>query len=196
MADLDAMPDDGNRYELLNGTISLIVTPTWQHQLVSREVFLPLDRWVEQIGDGDTLYAPIDVVLANRDVVQPDVLYVDEEHLIHVRGGRVYVVPQLVVEIISPTSRSRDSVEKPMRYAQAGATEYWLVDPQLETIAVVTLIETIYVERAANDDGTISSVVLPNLTLDPAAIFARVNDRMRRTTQVDQIGQSTTDRCF
>ncbi|CAA9541857.1 MAG: hypothetical protein AVDCRST_MAG33-91 [uncultured Thermomicrobiales bacterium] len=188
MADLDAMPDDGNRYELLNGTISLIVTPTWQHQLVSREVFLPLDRWVEQIGDGDTLYAPIDVVLANRDVVQPDVAYVDEEHLIHVRGGRVYVAPQLVVEVISLTSRSRDSVEKPMRYAQAGTTEYWLVDPLLETIAVVTLIETLYVERAPNDDGTISSVVLSGLTLDPAAIFARVNDRMRRTTQVDQIG--------
>ena len=187
IADLDAIPDDGNRYELLNGVITMAAAPTWKHQLVSRAVFRLIDRWAVQIDAGDTLYAPVDVVLDNRDVVQPDIIYVDESHLIDVRGGRVYVAPQLVVEVISPTSRGRDSVVKPVRYAQAGAREYWLVDPELETIAIFTLIETLYVERAANDDGTISSVVLPGLTVDPGTVFAEVNERMRRTSEADEL---------
>ena len=182
IADLDAIPEDGNRYELLNGVISMTAAPTWKHQLVSRDVFRLIDQWVSGRGGGDTMYAPVDVVLEGRNVVQPDILYLDDEHLINVRGTRVHCAPQLVVEVISPTSRSRDSVEKPMHYARAGAGEYWLIDPQLETAALFTLLETIYVERAANDDGTISSVVLPGLSLDPVALFARVNERMRRTS--------------
>ncbi len=124
IADLDAIPEDGNRYELLNGVITMAAAPTWKHQLVSRGIFRLIDQWVSELGAGDTIYAPVDVVLDGRDVVQPDILYLDEEHLTNVRGARVHGAPQLVVEVISPTSRSRDSVEKPMRYAQAGAGEY------------------------------------------------------------------------
>ena len=99
-----------------------------------------------------------------------------------VRRAKVYGAPQLIVEVISPGSRSRDSVEKPMRYALAGATEYWLVDPELETLAVFALVGNVYVERAAGEAGLIESTVLPGLIFSATKIFSSVNDRMRMTS--------------
>ena len=138
--DLDRIPDDGNRYELLNGVISMANAPTYRHQITSRTVFRLIDRWVDERDLGDTIFAPVDVVLDGQNSLRPDILYIDEQHLKMVRGAKVYGAPQLIVEVISPGSRSRDSVEKPMRYALAGAMEYWLVDPELETIAVFALV--------------------------------------------------------
>lgn len=182
--DLDRIPDDGNRYELLNGVISMADAPTYRHQLTVRAVFLLINTWVEEFDLGETLFAPLDVVLDDQNSLQPDILYIDEQHLTIVRGAKVYGAPQLIVEVISPGSRSRDSVEKPMRYALAGSTEYWLVDPELETIAVFALVGNVYVERAAGDDGIIESTVLPGLTFSAETIFATVNDRMGRTLTV------------
>ena len=182
IADLDAMPDDGNRYELLNGVITMAAAPTWKHQLTSRAIFRLIDDWVQQHGLGDTMFAPVDVILDDENGLQPDIIFVDEAHLANVRGGRLRGAPQLIVEVISPTSRSRDSVEKPMRYAAAGATEYWLVDPQLETIAVFTLIGSLYREQPPDDDNVVHSAVLSGLDIRPADVFAAVNERMSRTT--------------
>lgn len=179
--DLDAIPDDGRVYELLNGVISMAAAPTYRHQIACRTIFRLIDAWVAERGIGETLFAPVDVVLDCYDVVQPDIVYIDSTHLTTVRDGRIFGPPQLIVEVISPTSRSRDSVEKAIRYAIAGATEYWLVDPQLEAIAVFSLIESVYVERAGDDKGIVASVVLPGLEIDPTAIFATVNESIRRT---------------
>ena len=182
--DLDRIPDDGNRYELLNGVISMADAPTYRHQITVRAVFRLIDRWVADQDLGDTVFAPVDVVLDDHNSLQPDILYIDEQHLTMVRGAKVYGAPQLIVEVISPGSRSRDSVEKPMRYALAGATEYWLVDPELETIAVFALVGNVYVERAAGDGGIVESTVLPGLTFSAETIFATVNDRMGRTLPI------------
>lgn len=183
--DLDAMPEDGNRYELLNGVITMAAAPTWKHQLVSRAIFRLIDRWVEEHSLGDTLFAPVDVVLDDENVLQPDIIFIDEAHLPSVRGGRVYGAPQLIVEVLSPTSRNRDSVEKPMHYALAGAAEYWLVDPQLETISVFTLIDSLYVERPRGEDALIHSAVLSGLVINPPDIFTAVDERMSRTTRTE-----------
>ena len=181
--DLDAIPDDGNQYELLNGVITMAAAPTWKHQLTSRAIFLLINGWVEQHGLGDTLFAPVDVILDDENVLQPDLIFVDEVHLANVRSGRLRGTPQLIVEVISPTSRSRDSVEKPMRYALAGAAEYWLVDPQLETVAVFTLMDSLYGELPPDADNVIHSAVLPGLTVRPTELFAAVDERMSRTTR-------------
>lgn len=132
---------------------------------------------------GDTLFAPVDVILDHENVLQPDIVFVDEAHLANVRGGRLLGTLQLIVEVISPASRSRDSVEKPMCYALAGAAEYWLVDPQLETIAAFTLTDSLYHELVPDDDSVIHSLVLSGLTVRPSVIFATVDQRMSRTTR-------------
>ena len=93
----------------------------------------------------------------------------------------MYGAPQLIIEAISPGSRDWESVEKPMRYALAGATEYWPVDPELETVAVFALVGNVHVERAAGDAGLIEATVLPGLTFSAATIFATLIDRMGRT---------------
>ena len=184
ITDLDAIPDDGNRYELLNGVISMADAPTYRHQLTVRAVFLLVNTWVEQHDLGDTIFAPVDIVLDDHNSLQPDILFIDTQHLTMVRNGKVYGTPQLIVEVISPGSRSRDSVEKAIRYAVAGATEFWLIDPELETVAVFALVGNVYVERAAGDDGVVESTVLPGLTISASTIFATVNDRMGRTLTV------------
>jgi len=176
------MPDDGNRYELLNGVITMAAAPTWKHQLVSRAIFRLIDQWVVEHVLGDTLFAPVDVILDDENVLQPDIVFVDEAHLSGVQGGRMHGAPQLLVEVISPTSRGRDSVEKAMQYARAGAAEYWLADPRLETISVFSLIDLVYVERSPDDGDVSASVVLPGLRIDPLAIFTAVNQRMSRTS--------------
>ncbi len=176
--DLDRIPDDGNRYELLNGVISTADAPTYRHQITVRAVFRLIDRWVDDQDLGDTIFAPVDVVLDDQNSLQPDILFIDAQHLTMVRGAKVYGAPQLIVEVISPGSRSRDSVEKPMRYALAGATEYWLVDPELETFSVFALVENVYVERAAGEDGIVESMVLPGLRINAETDFATVNHRM------------------
>lgn len=126
-ADLDRMPDDGNRYELIEGEIVMSPSPRTRHQLVSARLFRLLD---DARPEGTlVLYAPFDVVLEEDSVVEPDLVVFDES-IATERGieGR----PDLVVEILSPSTRSRDLVRKKRLYERAGVPCYWVVDPDEE----------------------------------------------------------------
>ncbi len=124
LADLDATPDDGWIYELLNGQIVVSAVPLWKHQVVSQMLNRLIDGWVVQHETGVALAAPVDVVLDGRNALQPDLIYVGPDNPGRVRDGRFHGAPDLAVEIISPTSRSRDATLKPMRYALAGIREF------------------------------------------------------------------------
>ncbi|CAA9568038.1 MAG: hypothetical protein AVDCRST_MAG33-2242 [uncultured Thermomicrobiales bacterium] len=172
LEDLAATPDDGRIYELLNGEIVVSAAPTWKHQVVLQMLNRSIDGWVVQHGTGIALTAPVDIVLDAENVLQPDLLYVGPDNPGRVRNGRFHGAPDLAVEIISPTSRNRDATVKAMRYALAGIREFWLVDPDLRTIALFELDGTFYTERAPESDGVFVSGVLTGLRLDPASVFA------------------------
>ncbi len=134
-ADYCAIADD-KRYELLNGALMMVPAPNIKHQRVLGRLHIELARFTQQHGLGEVFVAPCDVVLSDTDVVQPDLLFISRarEHTItdeNVRGA-----PDLVIEILSPSTADRDVGYKHHLYSRHGVLEYWIVDPMVETIAV------------------------------------------------------------
>ena len=131
-----APPD--KRYELLDGELLLNPAPNLKHQSVQVRLGSRLGRFVEEKALGYFFFAPCDVVLSDTDVVQPDLLFVSHAraHLL-IGGDNVQGAPDLVVEILSPTTAERDRGYKRALYAKHGVKEYWLVDPAAETVSIL-----------------------------------------------------------
>ncbi len=127
------------RYELLEGELVMVPAPSWFHQSISAALFRFLDSHIRARGLGEVRFAPLDVVLSEHDVVQPDLMFISKVRLGIVREGVVQGAPDLVVEIFSPATTQRDRTLKRTLYARYGVKEYWLVDPEMETIEVLQL---------------------------------------------------------
>lgn len=155
-ADLDAMPDDGHRYELIDGTLVVTPAPSRRHQLVSGRLFSLLDRACPP--DLLVLAAPTDVRLADDTVLQPDLLVVargefDDE----TRPLR----PLLAVEILSPSTRHLDRSLKRARYEAAGCPAYWVVAPDALELTAWELREDGYVEADHTSGEETYAATLP-----------------------------------
>jgi Uma2 family endonuclease len=129
-ADYLALPEQP-RCELLYGRLPVTPAPTFRHQLVVTAIGRFLFDFALPRGE-HAVVSPIDVVLADHSIVQPDVIYVSRERA-GILGRRVEGAPDLVVEILSPATGRRDLGEKMRLYAESGVAEYWIVDPDLET---------------------------------------------------------------
>ena len=175
IADLDAMPDDGRRYELIDGEIFVAAAPSWIHQQVVGNLHLLLRGWVDPRSLGQIALAPVDILLSESSAVQPDLVFVSTANLDNIRAGRYHGAPDLAVEVISPSNRDYDTVTKLFRYAQTGVREYWIIDPSPRTVQILSLIDGIYVPQKANDQGHYASVVLSGLEVDPETIFTPVD---------------------
>ena len=108
------------------------------HQRVVARFYKLLDAWVAGHGLGETGIAPIDMVLAPHRATQPDVIFIAKERLSIIRSS-VMGAADLVAEVISPESRRRDRIDKRDLYEQHGVREYWLIDPEAQTIEVLHL---------------------------------------------------------
>lgn len=171
--DLAIVPDDLLTREIIDG--ELIVSPS-PHFLHQRLVFRT-GRMIEDagIGVGIMLVAPMDVRLTAYDVVQPDVLFIRNDHLgILAADGRITGVPDIVVEIVSPGSERVDRVRKFALYARAGVPEYWILDYRDRALAINELRDGRYHAVAAEADGRIRSKVLPNLAVSAEDLFAGI----------------------
>lgn len=132
VADLEAMPDDGRRYELIGGAIVMTPAPGVDHQRVSRRLQRLLeDAWAEM----EIFDAPIDLDLPEEQRVQPDLVAVERGRT----GRRLSLPVVLVVEIVSPGSQTNDRVTKRATYAAAGIPAYWIVDHDGGTITCLVL---------------------------------------------------------
>ena len=129
-------PED-ERYELLDGDLIMVPAPNLKHQKVQVRLGQKLVQFILDHKLGEFFYAPCDVVLSDSDIVQPDLLFVsrDREHLLS-DGQKVQGAPDLVVEILSPSSEDTDRGTKHKLYGRHGVTEYWLVDPIVETVVI------------------------------------------------------------
>ena len=113
--------------------------PSFFHQDITANFFRLLDAWARGHRLGKTLFAPLDMVLTSTRVTQPDVIFISSERLNIVREGRVRGAADLVAEVISPGSRRRDRIDKRDLYEQHGVQEYWLLDPEAQTVDVLWL---------------------------------------------------------
>ena len=133
--DYARFPDDGNRHELIDGRHYVSPSPRSRHQDILANLHLLLAPKVRELGLGRLFFAPLDVIFSDFDVVEPDLLFVRKERAGIVQDW-VRGAPDLVVEIISPSTRPRDERLKRDLYERFGVAEYWLVDPEAETVAV------------------------------------------------------------
>ena len=130
-----AFPDDGRRHELIDGEHVVTPSPTRRHQQVFGRLFLALGTYLQQNPAGELYAAPLDVILSEHDVVQPDILFVSKERSA-VLGTWVHGAPDLAVEIVSPSTRRLDEMAKRRVYDRFGVTEFWVIDPEIEIVRI------------------------------------------------------------
>ena len=167
-ADLERWPDDGRRYELYDGEVYVVPSPLLLHQIVSARLYLVLADYVKAHG-GTVLYAPLDIVLTEYDVVQPDLLLFtrDREGLLDPWKVTRHA-PDLAIEILSPSTARNDRGRKRTLLARHGVREYWLVDPQAVTIEVYSLsANRLALASTAAGSERVQSPLLPGLSLIP-----------------------------
>ena len=130
------LPDDGRRYEILDGELEVSPAPAPKHQAVSRNLLWIVHGHVQERGLGSVYYAPIDVILTDTSIVQPDLVFIAaaRESIVSSRG--IEGAPDLAVEILSPWSVRRDRVAKAALYARYGIRHYWLADPDARVLEV------------------------------------------------------------
>ena len=170
--DYEVLPADGRRYELHEGELSVVPAPSPQHQFIIRNLFRILDAYVAGKRVGEVIFAPIDCILAETTVVQPDLVYLDSSRLSIVSSRGLEGPPTLVVEILSPTTTLIDRGTKRQLYARHGVPYYWIVDPEARTIEAYLLSEGGYqlATRAAGFE-TVSLPPFPDLALVPASLW-------------------------
>lgn len=161
-----------NRYELLEGELFMIPSPNWLHQTILKKIFTLLDKYVTDHRLGEVRFAPLDVILAQEVVVQPDILFISKERPDIIEKQGVQGAPDLVIEIASPSTRNRDRTLKKTLYARHGVKEYWIVDPEEKTIEVFTLGKKGYKSaRTYKESGTLKSPLLEELEINLSEVF-------------------------
>lgn len=138
-ADYAAIPDDGIRYEVVDGVLYIAPAPTTGHQSANNLLAYYLTAHIQIAGLGRVFAAPTDVELPDGDVVQPDVLVVLNGSSAVILPSRILGAPDLVVEIASPSTSGYDRRQKQDAYARAGVREYWVVDPGAQTVELLVL---------------------------------------------------------
>ncbi len=164
-------PED-KRYELLNGDLVALSSPEEFHQRVSIQLGAKLVQFAVENRLGRVYHAPFDVVLSDMDVVQPDLIFVSNERADIITPANIQGAPDLVGEILSPSTAARDKTFKRSLYAKHGITEYWMVDLTTKTITVLRLGERGFeVVDTYGEGETLTSPTLQGFTLSLDDIF-------------------------
>ncbi|MEM9905798.1 MAG: Uma2 family endonuclease [Cyanobacteria bacterium P01_D01_bin.44] len=166
--DLEGLPENSNRYEIIDGELHVTRAPHWKHQSVAGRVHSKLLIWSEESGLGESVMTP-GVIFSDSDAVIPDVVWVSSERLDALldEAGHLVGSPDLVIEVLSTSKKDkdRDRKTKLKLYSAQGVLEYWIFDRENQTIeiyrrdsGVLTLRMTLYAE------DTLSSPLLPGFT--------------------------------
>lgn len=172
--DYAALPDDGRRYELHEGELSVTPVPGTTHQHTLGNLFVIVRSHVNDRGLGMVFFAPVDCVLENITVVQPDLVFVETARRSVVSERGIEGSPTLAVEVVAPSTTGIDRRRKLQLYARYAVPYYWIVDPPARTIQAYQLAQGAYGEVATLSGGTMVSLPpFPDLILDPGEIWPR-----------------------
>ena len=165
------LPED-RRYEIVDGELLLTPAPTPYHQLVVKRLGFLLDTHVHHERVGEVFIAPCDVVLSRFDVLQPDVFFVSAGRVSIIGEKFISEAPDLVVEVLSPSTADRDRVAKAKQYARFGVAEMWIADPEAHAIEVfVNSSEGFRTEAVYAEAEVLRSPILPGLAIPLDRIF-------------------------
>jgi Uma2 family endonuclease len=166
------LPED-KRYEILDGELHVVPAPSTKHQRVSLNLEVALHQYAKIKTSGEVYHAPCDVLLSEENVVQPDILFVRKERLGIIGEGNIRGAPDLVIEILSPSTRTKDLEIKRKIYHGFGVKEYWIVDLDDATAEVLICSESGYVSAGVyGKSQRLSSPLLPELNLPLDEVFA------------------------
>jgi len=165
-------PDDGRRYELFEGEVYMVPSPSVKHQRISGNLQALLRQFLLQNGLGEVFHAPLDVVFSQSTVVQPDILFISHQRRGIIGEQNISGAPDLVVEILSPSTEERDRGVKLQLYCRYGVRECWLIDPEERTVEVLALSPEGYqVLGRYGGDEAVSSQVLTSFRCIANEIF-------------------------
>ena len=176
-ADIALFPDDGKRYEIIDGELIVTRAPRWSHQKIVGRIFNVLDAWSESTDLGEASLNP-GIIFTEEDNVIPDVVWVSQERLNLLLDDAEHLTgsPELVVEVLSPGEKNvqRDCQLKLKLYSQQGVQEYWIVNTELRQVqvyrrnyAMLTLVMTL------QDTDALTSPLLPDFSCPLTKIFGR-----------------------
>ena len=177
-ANLKSLPDDGNRYEIIDGELHMSKQPHYYHQDVCGELYGVLWDWNRTSGLGRVVFAP-GLIFAEDDDVVPDVVWISNERLSATLEAdwKFHDAPELVIEVLSPgsTNERRDREAKLQLYSRRGVSEYWIVDWRLRSIdtyrrdqAQLHYVATLF------EADTLQSPLLPGFSCLVALLFGRI----------------------
>ena len=170
--DYEALPNDGRRYEIHEGELSVTPTPGTRHQRVLGQLYHLLGSHVDSRGLGEVLLSPVDCILSDSTIVQPDLVYLDptRAHLVSDRG--IEGPPTLVIEILWPSTTRIDRGIKTDLYRRYGVPYYWIVDAEARTVEAYSLAEGRYTLLArVSGAGPVSLPPFPDLAFAPASLW-------------------------
>jgi Uma2 family endonuclease len=171
-ADYAAMPEDGRRWELRDGELSLMPAPGTRHQGLLRDLLGILNEHVRRGGLGVIFPAPVDCILTDTTVLQPDIVFVETGRRAIVTERGIEGAPTLVVEILSPSTAVGDRTVKARLYAGHGVPWYWIVDPDARALEAFHLRDGAY-QRAGRLEAAAPGALppFPDLVIDVGALL-------------------------
>lgn len=175
-ADYVLLPDDGKRHEIIEGEHFMTPSPSTRHQRLCLIIAGALRGHALRSKAGEVFISPMDVVLSDEDVVQPDVLFISAARASIITEKNIAGAPDLVVEIISESTRKTDMTIKRKLYEARGVREYWIADPELQTVLIYRAGDGGGYVRAGElsleAGGVVETPLLPGLRLPLSEIFA------------------------
>lgn len=166
----DQLPE-GTPYQLIGGDLTMTLSPTFLHQKCLASVGNLLFAFVKERQLGEVVFAPMDVYLTDVDVYQPDIIYISQDRK-GIIGERIHGAPDLVVEILSPSTAYDDIVRKKRTYQLVGVQEYWIVDPQEGIVEIYrNRGQEFELASKAHGTGLIGSTLLTGLEVDLSRLF-------------------------
>lgn len=170
-SDLLSIPEDNKRREIIDGEMFVTPSPIASHQTILVNLLRELLDYLKRHPIGKVFVAPLDVILSDYDVLQPDLLVVLNERKGIIKDW-VRGAPDLAVEILSPTTEARDRGIKLKAYARFGVKEYWIVDPTAQAIEVYRLAPEGYeLAQTVQSSESLHSPLLPGFALEVSSIF-------------------------
>ena len=166
-------PDnDGIRKEIIEGELFMTPAPSIKHQIVSQHLFVILYNYIKKNGFGKIFYAPCDIVFSDINIVQPDLIFISKKNYEILTDLNIKGAPDLLIEILSPSTKENDRIFKKQIYEKFGVKEYWIVDPENESVEIWILKNHKYLlELKVGKSQTIKSQILKGLKIDSSDIF-------------------------
>jgi Uma2 family endonuclease len=169
--DLAAVPYDGKRHEIIHGEHFVTASPLKRHQVAVQNISFALDAFVRGNGLARVFGCPVDLVLSEYDVIQPDVVVILNERLPQYNETNFQGAPNIVVEVLSPSTARRDRGDKLKLYAKYAVEEYWVVDADKQSVEVYCFHTGLEVPKLFDAGTVLTSCFLPGFQLPVSEIF-------------------------